>query len=218
MAIWDDVIPANERPVFDTAGMGGARVGFGERSALVIVDMSYAFVDSAFPLGDSRDGWPAVAAIQRLQAAAREAGLPIFYSTAIWKAGVVETGLWKRTPEVHRALRDPKAYRIVDELAPREGEPVVTKNVPSAFFGTDLLRMLVMQRVDTVVVTGMSTSGCVYATAVDAFSHGFRTIIPEECVADRSRVAHKVSLFNFHMKYGDVVLLDEVLAHIRRIP
>jgi len=216
MPVWDDVIPANERPVFDSAGMGVTRVGFGRKPALVIVDMSYAFVDSAFPLGDSRVGWPAVAAIQRLQAAAREAGMPIFYSTAVWKASRIETGLWKRTPEVHRALQDPKAYEIVAELAPRTGEPVVLKNVPSAFFGTDLLRMLVMHGVDTVILTGMSTSGCVYATGVDAFSNGFRTVIPEEAVADRSGIAHKVSLFNFHMKYGDVVPLDEVLAYVRR--
>jgi nicotinamidase-related amidase len=214
MPIWDDVIPKDELERFAAGGMGVSRVGIGDRPALVIVDMSYGFVDSAFPLGDGEVGWPAVAAIQRLRAAARERGLPVFYSTSIFKESALERGLWKRTPEVDRALADPKAYEIVAELAPRAGEPVVVKTAPSAFFGTDLLRMLVMSNVDTLIVAGMVTSGCVYATAVDGFSNGFRVVIPEECAADRSRIGHKVALFNFHMKYGDVLPLDEVLASL----
>ena len=214
MAVWDDVIPKDELEKFASGGMGVTRVGFGDTPALVIVDMSYAFVDGAFPLGDSEVGWPAVAAIERLRATARERGIPVFYSTSVWKESAVERGLWKRTPEVDRALQNPKAYEIVAELAPRAGEPVVIKTAPSAFFGTDLLRMLVMRHVDTLIVAGMVTSGCVYATAVDAFSNGFRVVIPEECAADRSRIGHKVALFNFHMKYGDVVPLDEVLAYL----
>ena len=214
MPVWDDVIPKNELEKFASGGMGVTRVGFGDKPALVIVDMSYAFVDSAFPLGDSEVGWPAVAAIQRLRAAARERGIPVFYSTSVWKESAVERGLWKRTAEVDRAMQDPKAYEIVAELAPRAGEPVVIKTAPSTFFGTDLLRMLVMEHVDTVILTGMVTSGCVYASGVDAFSNGFHVVIPEECAADRSRIGHKVALFNFHMKYGDVVPLDEVLGYL----
>jgi maleamate amidohydrolase len=214
MAVWDDVIPKEELKIFSAGGMGTTLVGFGEKPALVIVDMSYAFVDSSYPLGDSSVGWPAVRQIQKLSAVAREKKIPIFYSTSEWKKNAVERGLWKRSPEVNKALQDPKAHQIVTELTPREDEPVVIKTAPSAFHGTDLLRMLIQCNADTLILTGMVTSGCVYATAVDGFSLGFRVIIPEEGVADRSRIGHKVALFNFHMKYGDVLPMAEVLRHL----
>jgi len=214
MAIWDDVIPQEELKRFAAGGMGTSLVGFGEKAVLLIVDMSYGFVDSSFPLGDSSVGWTTVHHIQKLQAVAREKKVPILYSTSEWKNNSVERGLWKRTPEVTQALKNPKAYRIVTELAPREDEPVVTKMAPSAFHGTDLLRMLIQYNADTLILTGMVTSGCVYATGVDAFSFGFRVIIPAEGVADRSQIGHKVALFNFHMKYGDVLPMAEVLRYM----
>jgi isochorismate hydrolase len=214
MAIWDDVIPKEELERFAAGGMGTNLVGFGEKPVLLVVDMSYAFVDSSFPLGDSSVGWAAVHHIQKLQQVAREKRIPILYSTSEWKNTVVERGLWKRTPEVSKALQNPEAYRIVTELTPRGDEPVVIKTAPSAFHGTDLLRMLIQFNADTLILVGMVTSGCVYATAVDGFSFGFRVIIPAEGVADRSLIGHKVALFNFHMKYGDVLPMDEVLRYM----
>ena len=126
----------------------------------------------------------------------------------------MERGLWKRTTAVDNALKDPKAYEIVKELSPLPNEPVIVKFAPSAFHGTNLLSLLIQYNIDTLILTGMVTSGCVYSTGVDGFSYGFRVIIPEECVADRSLIGHKVSLFNFHMKYGDVLGLNEIKADL----
>ncbi len=212
MAIWDDVITEQEKEKFYNGGMGVGRVGFGERAALLIVDMSYGFADPSYPLG-SETGPACVENIRILLDQARAKGVPVFYSTSEWKENSVERGLWKRTPEVDKALSQPKAYEIVSELKPRQDEPVVVKMVPSAFFGTNLVSMLVQKRVDTLILTGMVTSGCIYATAVDGFSNGFRVVIPQEAVADRSVTGHKVSLFNFHMKYGDVLSMDEVMEY-----
>ena len=216
MPIWDDIIPKEEREKFYSGGMGVSITGFGKRPALLIVDMSYAFVDASFPLGDAT-GKPCVENIKALLTLARGKNIPVFYSTSVWKDNQVERGLWKRTETVNKALQHHKAHKIVDELKPKKNEPVVVKMAPSAFFGTNLVNMLIQNNIDTLILTGMVTSGCVYATAVDGFSYGFRVVIPQECVADRSQVGHKVALFNFHMKYGDVLGLVEVSAYISNL-
>lgn len=210
MAIWDHIIPEEEKNRFHSGGMGLILNGFGNKPALLIIDMSYAFVDSSFPLGDSSVGWPAVRNIRSLLDLARKNGIPVFYSTYRWPSNPIERGLWKLTEETNNAMMNPKALEIVAELKPLPCEPVVIKTAPSAFHGTNLLNMLIQSNIDTLILTGMVTSGCVQATAVDGFSYGFRVTIPEEAVADRSRIAHKVSLFNFHMKYGDVLAIAAV--------
>ncbi len=215
MPVWDDIIPENEREIMRRGGKGQTRVGFGSRPALLVVDMSFGFVDSSHPLGHSPTGWPTVKAIAEVLGVARAKGLPVFFTTGRWSPNQVERGLWKRTPAVLEALRDPRTYEIVAELGPRPDEPVVVKAMPSAFFGTTLASMLTMRGVDTIILTGMVTSGCIWATALDAFSHGYRVVIPEECVADRSQLVHKVCLWSFHMKYGDVIPVTEVLEHLR---
>ena len=215
LAVWDDVIPSSDLQIMSAGGMGLSQIGFGQKSALLIVDMSYGFADSSFPLGHGAGGKAAVQSISGLLALARRKGLPVIYTTSVWRDNPVERGLWKRTPEVNSALRHPKAYEIVSELAPTADETVIIKMAPSAFYGTDLLRYLVQYGVDTIILTGMVTSGCVYATAVDGFSNGFRVIIPEEGVADRCQISHKVALFNFHMKYGDVMQMTEVMDYLR---
>ncbi len=214
MAIWDDIIPKEELTKFSSGGMGESRVGFGKNAALLIVDMSYGFADSSFPLGDSTVGWPAVSKIKTLLEMARIKNIPVLYSTSEWRDNPVERGLWKRTTAVVNALKDPKAYEIVKELSPLPNEPVIVKFAPSAFHGTNLLSLLIQYNIDTLILTGMVTSGCVYSTGVDGFSYGFRVIIPEECVADRSLIGHKVSLFNFHMKYGDVLGFNEIKEYL----
>ena len=216
MAIWDDVIPAAERELYVGGGMGQGRVGMGERPAIIVVDMTYGFVDSAFPLGHSATGYPAVAAIRRLLASARPLGIPIFYSRS--KAGVTacERGRWKGGGAIaHPGMLDPKANTIVPDLAPQPGDIVIAKTWPSVFFGTDLPSYLIYHRVDTLIVTGMVTSGCVRGTAVDAFSYNLHVIVPEECVADRGQTSHKVALFEIHMKYGDVLPLHQVIAELQ---
>jgi len=208
VAVWDDLLDDADRASFAKARMGGA-AGMGERPALLVVDMTYAFVDSRFRLGHSETGYPAARAGATLLEAARSAGLPIFFTRGFDDDGVSGVGLWKGgEPKVGMQ------NQIVEELAPLPGEPVLQKRRPSAFFGTNLVDMLIHSRVDTVIVTGMSTSGCVRATVVDAFSYNFRVVVPEQCVADRSALSHKVSLLDMHMKYGDVVELDDLVDRL----
>jgi nicotinamidase-related amidase len=218
MAIWDDVIPEAERRIYAKGGMGEGRVGMGEKPAIIVVDMTYGFVDSAFPLGYSPTGYPAVAAIRRLLEAARPLGIPIFYSRSKGGTTTCERGRWKGGGSIaNPGMLDPKANTIVEDLAPQRGDIVIAKTWPSAFFGTDLPSYLVYHRIDTLIVTGMVTSGCVRGTAIDAFSYNLRVIIPEECVADRGQTSHKVALFEIHMKYGDVLSLLQVVAELHAV-
>lgn len=206
MVVWDDVLSEQDRNMFAKAKMGGSGK-FGQKPALVIVDMTYGFVDSKFRLGCSETGYPAVEATAKLLQKAREKGIPVFYTKGFTESNESANGLWKGGEK-----RSELENTIVEQIAPSPNEVVLQKRRPSAFFGTSLVDMLIYHRVDTVFVAGITTSGCVRATVVDAFSYNYRVIVPEECVGDRSQISHKVSLMDIHMKYGDVLKLDQVLA------
>jgi maleamate amidohydrolase len=214
MAIWDDVVPLADRASFEKGFVADQLVGFGDRPALVVVDMCRAFVEDAYPTGDGVRGRPTAAAIARLLREARRAALPIFFTTYSAREFAFGWARWKGKVLSHPLMRTEAAFEIVPELAPLPGERVIVKTMPSAFFGTALASLLTYHGTDTVIVTGMVTSGCVRATVVDAFSSNFRVVVPEECVADRGEVSHKVNLFDIHMKYGDVRPLDDVLAYV----
>jgi nicotinamidase-related amidase len=195
----------------------------GERPALIIVDMTRAFVDSAYPTGWSDTGYPAAAANQRLLAAARDAGIPVFFTKARPDGAPdptpAERGLWK-----HRGSREPvdpglpPGDVIVEQLTPAAGEVVITKGgKPSGFSGTPLGSLLTYHKIDTTIITGMVTSGCVRATVMDAFQSNYYVLIPHECCADRSQISHRVSLFDMHMKYADVVEMDETLGYLEKV-
>lgn len=212
MYIWDDILSETER------GMPLTLNGYGEKCALLIVDMSYSFVDSTLPLGASDVARPAVSCVAEFLAIARETHMPVFYTTSQWKDNEIERGLWKRPTGVNQQLRQrSNTYDIVEEIKPLPTEPVVLKYAPSGFHGTNLLHMLVRSRVDTVILTGMATSGCITATAMDAFSNGFKVIVPQEGVADRCPTLHKAALFNIHIKFGDVLKADEIKETLRRM-
>jgi nicotinamidase-related amidase len=212
MAVWDDVIGPEDRAALE--GEWGRRSGFGERPALLVVDVNYAFADDRFPLGVAH-GFEVAERIGELLRAARAAQLPVIYTTGTPTVNQAERGHWKSRPRaLDPSLPDPHA--IVPAVAPLEHESVVRKRRPSGFFGTELASLLIHERVDTVIVTGLVTSGCIRATALDAFSHNFRVVIPEECVGDRSQLSHKVSLFDLHMKYGDVLPTADVIAEVER--
>lgn len=217
---WLDVIPPE-----DVASFGGGverELSAGVRPAVVVVDMTVDFVDSSSKHGHGATGWPAVAANQKLLAAARELGLPIFYTKAYADGAHasrpdsdVRTS-WKPGRDDGPVLPNDV---IVDELAPEPEDIIVHKGLKaSGFFATPLAMHLIHRRIDTVIVTGMSTSGCVRATVVDGLQYNFHVIVPFECVADRSQISHKVSLFDMHMKYASVVSLDETLEYLASIP
>jgi len=215
MAIWDDVIPPEERAIYDRKGFGGV-AGFGVRPALLVVDMFTAFVDPEYPFS-SPAAPKAVAAIKEVLTQARASGMPILYSRGERARNAAEHGRWKSTGSSKPIMANPEAYQIVAELRPLPTESVVVKTAPSAFHGTNLVSQLVFHNVDTVIVTGTVTSGCVRATAVDAFSYGFRVIVPEECVYDRGLTSHKVALWDIYTRYGDVVPVADVRDYLRAV-
>jgi maleamate amidohydrolase len=220
MAYVPELIPPEERARYLKGNMG-ARAGLGPRPAVLVVDMTRAFVEDRFPLGCAKTGEPCAQAIRCLLDVARPLGVPVIYTCYGPFATAAEWGRWldKGTAaEPDSPMRSPEAHEIVDLLEPGPGDVVVTKAKPSAFFGTQLASLLTWHRVDTTIVTGMTTSGCVRATVVDAFSHNYRVVVPLECAADRSDVSHQINLFDMDMKYADVVPLAEVLDQLRRPP
>jgi maleamate amidohydrolase len=212
VAIWDDVVPQAERDLYVQGGWGN-RIGFGRRAALLIVDMYRAFVDPAYPFS-TPSAADAVQNIGNVLERARASGCPVFFSKARRRTIPAERGRSKATASLAPIMARPEAYEIVPELKPLATESVIVKSAPSAFFGTDLAAYLIYGGIDTLIVTGTVTSSCVRATVLDAFSYNFRVIVPVECVCDRSMVAHKVSLFDIHMKYGDVIPVSDALAYL----
>ena len=217
---WSDVIPEADIAAF----YGGAStidrpLDVGVRPALLIVDMTRAFVDSAYSTGWSPTGGPAVASNRALLDAARQGAVPVFLTKGFedpsHSPSPAERGRWKASQGTRNDPSLPPGDVIVDELTPRAGETVVCKQLkPSAFSGTQLSSLLFFLQVDTLIVTGMTTSGCVRATVLDAFQLNLRVIVPHEACADRSQISHKVSLFDMHMKYADVVSLDAAIDYL----
>lgn len=219
MAIWDDLpISARDRALFEKAGMG-ERIEPGTRPAVIVVDMNNAFVDDRFPMANEATGRPAARAIAKLLDEARRFDVPIFYTTGLLTNSQAVRGLWKGEYSRldHPLLSLPESNDIVPELTPTREDVVIQKAKPSAFWGTGLIDMLVYHRIDTVIVTGMTTSGCVRATVVDAFSHNLRVLVPEECSADRGELSHKVNLFDMHMKYANVEPLADTLQYLAAV-
>jgi nicotinamidase-related amidase len=177
--------------------------------------MYTSFVHPDWPFS-SPDAPAALAVMQKLLAQARASGIPVLHSRAQKSRNAAERGRWKARAMTYPIMDRPETYEIVPELAPLPTETVVVKTAPSALHGTNLLSMLIYHNIDTVIVTGTVTSGCVRATVVDAFSYGFRVIVPVEAVYDRSRTSHKVALWDIYTRYGDVLPADEVMDYMRR--
>jgi maleamate amidohydrolase len=191
----------------------GARTGFGERPAVLVIDMAVAFNDPAYKVG--ADQTAAVEAIAELLPAARKAGAPVYYTTTAYHPDGRDAGMFARkVPALLELQLGDEGVEIDPRLAPAEGEHVIIKKHSSSFLGTNLLSLLVEDRVDTIIVTGCSTSGCVRAACLDGVSYGFRIVVPETCVSDRAEGPHYANLFDINAKYGDVMPLEEVLDHL----
>ncbi len=216
---WDDVITPKTLAAFRRPPEPmDAPLTSGNRPALIVIDMTRMFVDADYPSGCSGTD-NAVKANATLLQSARDNGVPVFFTKAyadpLHVPTSAEQGLWKHGSLDVPGL--PPGDCIVEQLTPLASETIVTKgSKPSAFFGTTLMAMLTALRVDTVIVTGISTSGCVRATALDGFQNNLHVIVPHEATADRSAISHKVSLFDLHMKYASVRDLAPVLAFLDR--
>ena len=186
------------------------RVGFGERPAVVVVDLIRAFTDPRFPT--AVDAPAMLTATRSLLDGARARGLPTVLVGSVYEPARRDAGVWERKVSHDGMDEGGEGVEFDERLGRCAHDMVVWKKYPSAFFGTDLASRLVAQRVDTVLIAGASTSGCIRATAVDACSSGFRTIVVREAVADRSPLPHVANLFDIEMKYGDVVELADALA------
>jgi len=213
-----DVVPDSDLAMYRKANFGHP-IGWGRKVAVVVVDMTRAFVEDRFALGSAKMGQAALRGIERLLAVARPIGVPVCFTKMVPFRNRTEAGRWYDScPGIFGQASDSAAQEsaeIPTEIAPRADEAVIVKGKPSAFFGTQLHSMLTFHNVDTLIVTGMVTSGCVRATVDDAFAYDYRVVIPVECVADRAEVPHRVNLFDMEMISADVLPLEEILKHLR---
>jgi len=194
------------------AGFGG-RLERGERPALLIVDVCMAYLDRASPLYAGVEA--ALASNIRLAEAARAAGVPVIFTRVAYGAGGVDGGLfYRKVPALKAFLPGSRLGEFHPDLVPAAGEVVVTKQYASAFFGTSLAATLNAMRIDTLFVTGFSTSGCVRATALDALQNGFVPFVVAEACGDRDRRPHDANLFDLQAKYAEVVSEADALAMI----
>ena len=204
----------SEGDVYGRQGFGKAS-GFGDRPALLVVDFMVGFADpDLFGGGNIAD---AIAHTETLLGAARAAGLPVAFTRLVFAEDGSDAGVFcLKVPGLKGFTENAPQSQVVADLAPIDGELVVRKTQPSAFFGTGLADWLREKGVDTVLVTGCTTSGCVRASAVDAMSHDFLTIVVSDCVGDRAQAPHEANLFDMAQKYADVMTCDEVLARLGR--
>jgi len=216
--IWDDFLTDRDRKVFAASGYG-AQAGFGARPALLVIDAAYAFVgDRREPILESmkrwhnssgEDGWDAVDAISRLSKVFRVRNLPIIYTTNHFRTDSWDVGSWSwknpRMGDQTDSASNLDPNEIVAEIAPQARDIVILKQKPSAFFGTNLLSYLQFLGCDSLIFTGGTTSGCIRASVIDAFSYNYRVAVVEEACFDRSQASHAINLCDMNAKYADVV-------------
>ncbi|HXV58762.1 MAG TPA: isochorismatase family protein [Gaiellaceae bacterium] len=204
------------RQVYERARLGGS-VTLGERPAVLVVDFSCGFTDPECALGS--DLTAEVEATRRVLDVARERGLPVVFTTIGFESNGKDGALWlQKVPTLGDLELGGRWVDIDPRLGRREDETVVVKKGASGFFGTNLGAILVSQRVDTVVLCGATTSGCIRATAIDLLQNGFPTLVPRECVGDRAEAPHEANLFDIQAKYADVVSVEEALAYLESVP
>jgi maleamate amidohydrolase len=232
--IWDPYLTQSD--IDHLARSPDKRVGVGSRPALLLVDLYRAvFGDKPEPLLEAIKTWPsscglagwnALPHIQRLLEAARDAKIPVVHITMLSDSGMVGWfdaahrdsivgGRGAGSTDEAALERKRRAAEIMDEVKPAPGEVVLKKTAPSAFWGTPLAAHLNFHQIDTLIVCGEATSGCVRASVVDAASYRYRVQVVEECVFDRHEATHAMNLFDLHQKYADVIPLSQALQHLR---
>lgn len=194
----------------------GRRVGFGSKPALILIDLVEAYFD---PTCDLYAGIEDVlASALRVRQAARDAGVPVILTNVVYHPMALNGGrFFEKSKPLRYFLEGNPMGAWPKGLEPQPDELVVSKQYPSAFFGTSLASTLTAMGVDGVLLTGVSTSGCVRATCVDAMSHGFRTTVIADACGDRHPAPHEANLFDMNAKYADVVSEAEVLVHLQEL-
>lgn len=221
---WDGIIPDEEQRAYRAAGFGRP-TGLGQKPALLIIDVQYRTVGTKrepfwdaikeFPTSCGDVGWNAVDKIAQLLAVFRANDWPVLYPHVAPKQNFDFGRLSDKVPAIMGVAG--RGYDFVEEVAPREGDILLPKKHPSAFFGTPLASYLINLGADTLVVTGCTTSGCVRGSVVDAFAYNFRVLVPQDAVYDRSQVSHAVNLFDMAEKYADVMPTDDAVAALNAV-
>ena len=200
------------------SGVFGTRVGFGKKPAVAVVDFINAYTTPDSPLYAG----PVVDAVRDtvdLLKLARRKGVLVVYTRVVYASHGMDGGIFlQKVPALRRMVEGEPLAEIVPELPPAPQDVVINKQYASAFFGTSLAALLTSQGVDTLILTGCSTSGCIRASAVDGMQYGFRVIVPRECVGDRRLEPHDANLFDIDSKYGDVVSKVQVMEYLAAYP
>ena len=203
------------REIYERARLGQS-VTLGTRPAVLVVDFSRGFTDPECTLGS--DLTREVEATSRVLAVARGREIPVIFTTIGFEPNLKDASLWlEKLPALEELIVGSKWVEIDPRLERREDETVVLKKGPSAFFGTNLPSILVSQGVDTVVLCGATTSGCIRASAIDLLQYGYPTLVPRECVGDRAQEPHEANLVDIHAKYADVVSAEEALSYLESV-
>ena len=191
------------------------RVGWGDRPAILVIDLTNGFTDPDSPVGGDLDS--VISETNRVLKVGRAASLPVMFTSIAYDDPDLEGGYWvKKIPALRVLKMDEGTVQVDSRLGRRQSEPLLFKRFTSAFFGTNLQSLLQSMRIDTLVICGTSTSGCIRSTACDAVQMGFRCIVPETAVGDRAEAPHIANLFDINAKYADVVPIKEVLEELAR--
>jgi maleamate amidohydrolase len=230
--IWDKFLTKRDRQVFAASGYG-ALADWGKRPALLVIDVNYGFTgEAALPILEGikkwrnscgEEGWRAIPFIAKLIDMARAKGMPGIYTTGDVRADNWDRGSWqwKNTRNAERPRTDEAQFdsnEIVEEIAPGPRDIVIRKQKPSAFFATSLQSYLTLLECDSLIITGTTTSGCVRATVLDAFSNNYRVTVAEEACFDRAEVSHAINLCDMNAKYANVLPSSEVLDYLHGLP
>ncbi|MEA2642908.1 MAG: hypothetical protein QOF51_4302 [Chloroflexota bacterium] len=228
MAVWDEFLTERDKQHLVASGMANRpRKGFGQRPALLIIDDYYSVLGTEredilesvkkWPMSCGLEGWEAIDRTQELLAAARANKIPVIFATGFGDFPSPWGSRSNRGPSRLTSEQQEIAVKIVDEIAPIDGELVVRKASASAFYGTPLIAHLIFNNIDTVIACGETTSGCVRASVVDGCTNRFQMGVVEECTFDRTQASHAVNLFDMNQKYADVVGLAETVQYFDTI-
>lgn len=189
----------------------GRPMKMGSRPAVLVIDFTEGFTSPDSPMGvDMSD---AVLATARLLEVARSRALPIIYTVNGYRPDLADAGIWpEKFPSLDTLVLGTRWTQIDPRIAPAPDDLVIEKQYPSAFFGTTLASSLIARGIDSLIITGTTTSGCIRATTVDALQHGYRAYVPEDCVADRHEAPHRANLFDLNAKYANVGTLETLLG------
>lgn len=202
---------------YEKAGFG-KRMGFGKKPAILIIDLQKGTTAKDSPLGYVKEYAKVVEETRKLIDKSRKKGLSIIYVVISFREDGKDCGVWgDKIPGLRVFTTNSKWVELDDRLEKKDEDCLIFKKTASPFVGTNLPILLKHLQIDTLIVAGVATAGCIRATATDSCSYGFKTIVPEECIADRDKGQHKASFLDIDQKYADVLPLEEVLKYIKSL-